>query len=145
MISRASEKSGDEAASQHRAGYADILARSAWLAWLVFALLAASLPAKADTAFEKSPVVTSFSSETLAILRHDAAPYYRLDNRARLEWSRNSIRGSMAKAAGGSALSPSSVQPVSARLSAAVTESIRTLCDPAPIRFFDAQGPPLRP
>lgn len=145
MIRKVGEKSADEAAGRNPAGFVDVFTRSAWLAWMVLALLVVSMPARSDAAFEKSPVVTSFSPNALAILRHDTPPSYLLDSRARFAWSRSSVRDSVVKTAGASILVPPPAQAGPAQRPAATVEYARCFCDPAPVRFFDAQGPPLRP
>jgi hypothetical protein len=144
MIRMDETTDGGWAGRRRAPGPIGLLARSVWLACLIFALLVAAVPARSDTAIgDKSPVATAFSKDSLAILRQVSSTRHYLDGRSRPLWSRGTDSGSASKAsAGGSVVIGAVAALVLARAPHGLVPHFPTACGPCPFRHFDAQGPP---
>jgi hypothetical protein len=132
----------DEIKPGRAAGRCDAVIRSIGLAWLVFAVLLAFAPARAEVALEKYPTARTFSPFGSTILQRDLASAYFVDLRARLEWSRTADRHGSADQAGHTGLIPATLRLRTPDLDTRVPRTGHPKTHLRLVRLFDARAPP---
>lgn len=117
-------------------------ARVALLAWMVFAILVAAVPAQRDAVNHTAPAVSAVSRNVLAIIRQDMPANYVSDGRSRSEWSRSLDRGKTPKAPGDAFIVRAAAAICVPQNQGCIALDLPSSVDPLRIRYFDAQGPP---